>query len=226
LWVLLGDRGSRWRCLLVWTWGTSSLLVGAHLLRRPAGQAWRAVGAFGAQPLDAAVVDLAACVLLACLAWAWLVLSATVLEAWRGVDPATRRPWHPPLAVRRVVLAACGVALASGVAAPAGADEGSSPHHQEGGGHRHGAALLTGLPLPDRAVAPPRRSPAPTRTVVVAPGDSLWSIAQRDLPPDAPDGEVVARWHAVYAANRRVIGPDPGLIEPGQRLHLPRKDRP
>jgi hypothetical protein len=174
-------------------------------------------------PLDQALVGLAACVLLLCAVWAWLGLSATVVEAWRGV-PARHRPcWHLPHGVRRVVLAACGVAVASsavtvGVSSAALAD--ATGHR-----HLHGAALLSGLPLPDRAVAPTSRANQPrTRKVVVRAGDSLWSIASRDLPDDAPDPAIAARWHAIYAANRVVIGPDPDLLEPGQRLLLPRKD--
>jgi nucleoid-associated protein YgaU len=64
--------------------------------------------------------------------------------------------------------------------------------------------------------------------VTVQPGDTLWSVAAHDLPADATDPEINARWHAIYAANRRAIGPDPDLLHPGQQLRLPpipRKDR-
>jgi nucleoid-associated protein YgaU len=70
----------------------------------------------------------------------------------------------------------------------------------------------------------PRRTPPPPDTVVVRRGDCLWSIARHDLPRGATSAEVTARWRAVYAVNRPVIGPDPDVIEPGQRLRLPRKD--
>jgi hypothetical protein len=215
--VLLGDRGSRSRCLLVWASGTSTVASLVLLARSAAAQLW----APGDLPLDVALVDASACVVLGCAAWAWLALTAGVVEAWRGLGTAPQLPWRPPAGVRRVVLAACGVALASGVGAPArAADE---PPHR----HVRGVALLSGLPLPDRAVAPSRtprpRTPA---TAVVRPGDSLWSIATRDLPSDASDRAVTRRWLAIYAANRSLIGPDPDVIEPGQRLHLPRKDRP
>ena len=60
--------------------------------------------------------------------------------------------------------------------------------------------------------------------MLVRPGDSLWSLAARDLPAGSPAALVTARWHAIYAANRSVIGPDPDLIVPGQRLRLPGKD--
>jgi nucleoid-associated protein YgaU len=57
--------------------------------------------------------------------------------------------------------------------------------------------------------------------VVVRPGDTLWTIAARHLPATASAAEVSAGWHAWYAANRDVIGPDPALIHPGQHLTPP-----
>lgn len=48
----------------------------------------------------------------------------------------------------------------------------------------------------------------------VQPGDSLWSIAQKEL----GDG---SRWGEIYSANRGVIGNDPSLIHPGQVLTVP-----
>jgi nucleoid-associated protein YgaU len=61
---------------------------------------------------------------------------------------------------------------------------------------------------------------------VVAPGDSLWAIAERSLHnnddlDDLDDLAVERRWRAIYRANREVIGADPDLIVPGQRLVLP-----
>ena len=50
-------------------------------------------------------------------------------------------------------------------------------------------------------------------TVVVAPGDTLWAIAQRTR-PDADPRLVVA---AIVAANRV----DPGALEPGSRVAVP-----
>jgi nucleoid-associated protein YgaU len=211
--------------MLVWA-SMTTMLTTVLLLARPAlARLCAARRSLDALPLDRVVVDLAACLLLVCAAWAWLAVSTTVVEAWRGVVP-DHRPWHLPAVARRGVLAACGLAVASGVAVPASADDGAAPRH------RHDGALVTGLPLPDRAVAPP---PAPRprsrRTVIVRTGDSLWSIAHRDLTPHAAAPAIVRRWHAIYATNRSLIGPDPDVIEPGQRLdlpphHPPRKDRP
>ena len=58
--------------------------------------------------------------------------------------------------------------------------------------------------------------------VVVRPGDTLWHLARADLPPDASDRAVADRVREIYAANRAVIGPEPDLIRPDQRLRMPR----
>ncbi|MFK8909553.1 transglycosylase family protein [Streptomyces sp. YS-3] len=47
----------------------------------------------------------------------------------------------------------------------------------------------------------------------VVPGDSLSRIAHTE--------HVRGGWHALYTENRRVVGSDPDLILPGQRLSLP-----
>jgi resuscitation-promoting factor RpfA len=64
--------------------------------------------------------------------------------------------------------------------------------------------------------------PASEPQIVVAPGDSLWSIAADHLPPPRrTPARVAAAWPRWYAANHRVIGTDPDHIEVGQVLHLP-----
>lgn len=57
--------------------------------------------------------------------------------------------------------------------------------------------------------------------VVVKRGDSLWAIAARQLGPTASDVDIALHWPKWYAANRNVIGDDPGLLIPGQILHPP-----
>jgi LysM repeat protein len=59
------------------------------------------------------------------------------------------------------------------------------------------------------------------RRLVVKAGDSLWSLAARELGPEASAAAVAARWPEWYAANRQVIGSDPDLILPGQVLRIP-----
>jgi nucleoid-associated protein YgaU len=180
-------------------------------------------------PLDVALTDLAAPLLLGCATWWWMATTVVVVEATCGVAVEARGRHGVPASVRRVVLAACGVTLAGALAQPSYAVSaqthlGDRPCHQRA---HHG---LAGLPLPDRAAAPRhggrpghRRSTHET-VVVVTPGDTLWAIAVRGLPPGSPDARIAVRWHAIYAANRSLIGPDPNLIVPGQRLLLSGKE--
>jgi hypothetical protein len=60
--------------------------------------------------------------------------------------------------------------------------------------------------------------------VVVVRGDTLWDIAARHLGAGATPAAVAAEWPRWYAANRTLIGPDPGRILPGQRLAVPSGD--
>lgn len=57
--------------------------------------------------------------------------------------------------------------------------------------------------------------------VVVAPGDSLWSLAAARLGPLATAAEIAEAWPAWFDANRPTIGDDPCLLIPGQVLHPP-----
>jgi nucleoid-associated protein YgaU len=75
---------------------------------------------------------------------------------------------------------------------------------------------------PEHHASPPAE---PAGDVVVQPGDTLWSIAARRLGPNASGSAITASWHAWYAANRSVIGSNPSLIHPGQRLTPPAGER-
>ena len=148
-----------------------------------------------------------ACALGALVATAllWATACATVAGQLRrpGVP---RRPVGP---VRALLLAACGVVVLAGPVAAA-PDPAPSP-------------TLSGLPFPDRpaGVAEPARPAESARTVVVRPGDSLWAISARTLGPGARTSEVASYGRRVHVLNARVIGPDPDLVRPGQRLRLP-----
>ncbi|MFD2330382.1 LysM peptidoglycan-binding domain-containing protein [Cohnella sp. GCM10020058] len=52
------------------------------------------------------------------------------------------------------------------------------------------------------------------KTYVVRQGDTLYAIAKRELGSSA-------RWNEVYAKNKALIGSDPNLILPGQKLVMP-----
>ncbi|MDQ6935549.1 MAG: LysM peptidoglycan-binding domain-containing protein [Actinomycetota bacterium] len=170
---------------------------------------------------------------LCCTTWLLLVSASVAAEAFSAGRLRPARYTACPDTWRLRLLAVCGVALLAGVGPAAAAGPGGSGDH--------GSPGVDGLPLPDRPVGALRhRVPAqPTghrsperprlwrssRLIVVAPGDSLWRIASRLLPPDADDGAVARATTALYQANRAAIGADPDLILPGLRLRIPHWSR-
>jgi hypothetical protein len=101
-------------------------------------------------------------------------------------------------------------------------DRPAAPRRPGSPGHRHGGSLRL-------ATSTPHAETAVAETVTVQRGDTLWSIAAAHLarrlgsPAGAGpgDAEVAAEWPRWYEANRSVIGPDPGVILPGQLLRPP-----
>src|SRR6056297_711432 len=69
-------------------------------------------------------------------------------------------------------------------------------------------------PKPTPTPPKPKPKPPAQKTYTVKPGDSLWAIAQREL----GNGN---RWGELHNKNKSVIGNDPALIRPGQKLILP-----
>ena len=82
-------------------------------------------------------------------------------------------------------------------------------------------------PVRPAVVPPPAATPTvvPAATVVVRPGDTLWSLAEdalRDATAREPsDRQVALAWPRWWAANRDVVGDDPDLLHPGTVLHAP-----
>ncbi|GAA1634102.1 hypothetical protein GCM10009700_21580 [Brevibacterium sanguinis] len=70
---------------------------------------------------------------------------------------------------------------------------------------------------PDAPAAPGPDASTPT-VHIVSRGESLWSIASELTDSDDARGTLV---DAIHSANRHVIGADPDLIMPGQRLEIP-----
>lgn len=67
----------------------------------------------------------------------------------------------------------------------------------------------------------PTSSPGGRATAVtVRRGDCLWAIARRHLAHPTPI-RVATDWPRWWRTNRGVIGPDPELVLPGQRLRPP-----
>jgi nucleoid-associated protein YgaU len=159
------------------------------------------VAALRGDDFPAAVLALVSLVMLALTAWALLVVSLASVPALRGLAVALT-----PRLLRGVVFA--GVAGALAVPAAQAEDRG-----------------VDGLRLPDRPLVAASEAERLEQTVVVRRGDTLWAIARARLGSRADVASTareVRRWHD---ANRDVIGPDPDLIHPGQRLDAPSKDR-
>jgi nucleoid-associated protein YgaU len=178
-----------------------------------------------------------ACATVAVVAagWLWLAVASVVVEAARtGVPrPTAGRRRLAPAALRRAVLVACGAATVAGLALPA-AEAATAEHRGAPGtpGARPTPALTVASVVAGALRDDRHRRPGMVVTVVtVQPGDCLWRIAARDLahqraspagPAPVDDAAIDRRWREIYAANRAVVGPDPDLIRPAERLRLPR----
>lgn len=240
------------RTLLVWTSiVVGCLLLGRVLVAEMAGAIDHSSGGSGglggldSMTLPALLVLLAETALVACLGWfavtTSLVVLATVRTAYADRDPATSSPAVPrqvrgcPEWTRRLVLAACGAAIAgTAVGAPVHAETRlvGPPGTRED--HRAAVAVdttagvpadsLDGLPMPDRAsaVAPLRGTP-PSRPPEwrVRPGNTLWGIAESVIGRGADAGRVARQWHRIYALNAERVGADPDLLRVGITLSLP-----
>ena len=181
-------------------------------------------GAVAGETFDEVLVRGCEAALAGCAVWLSLATVVITRDAARG-----RMSGHcgVPRAWRRLVLTACGVALVGALSAPAQGEDGA------------GSSPVDGLPLPDRATTttyvsrvfaraashqgrPVATSRQQSAVVVVRPGDTLWAIARAALPTGADDDAVAVRVRQIHQANRAVIGADPDLILPGQRLRMPR----
>lgn len=183
------------RCLIVWSAATAVSALLLALLGRDLGAA--------PPGFDGALTRAASVALAACTAWLWLITSLTAYDAARGARMRTLPGC--PRAVRRVLMTACGVALAASVA-PAHADTGQAG-------------------MPPTPVASTTGASPTARAVDVREGDCLWHLAEASLSPDATAADVDRQWRAIWAANRDTVGTDPDLILPGQRLTMPEAGR-
>lgn len=138
-------------------------------------------------------------------------------------------PRLAPRFVRRFVDTAVGATAAAVVvtaAAPvaAYADAGPPPSPSTVAAPTLATPLdWPGLARPAAALvsSPARRHAGSREDIVVRAGDSLWTLTARRLGAGASSVQVAAEWPRLYAANRAVIGSNPGLIRPGQRLVPP-----
>ncbi len=79
------------------------------------------------------------------------------------------------------------------------------------------AALMLAL---SPAVAEAQTKDKSTPSIVVQPGDSLWSISEGRLGPNATPQQIYNETARIYALNRERIGEDPNLIYAGEVLLL------
>lgn len=149
----------------------------------------------------AAVIALITLALVVVSAWAVLVGLLASVPGLRGLAVALT-----PRLLRGVVFA--GVAGALSVPGAHADDRG-----------------IDGLRLPDRPLVADASPSEVGRTVVVRPGDSLWTISRAHMGSGDSPAAIARESDRWYEANRDVIGDDPHLIHPGQRLNAPSEDR-
>lgn len=216
-----GPRAGRaLRCCAVWC-AVTSLTLAVLWLATPALLAIPDLaGRPEAVTFEQVLVDSFAVVATLAALWWWWVASVVAQAAARGAIGGLR---GVPAPVRRLVLTWCGVTLAGGVAAGmAGGVTPALAATAEPATSRPAALLqLSGLPLPERATASP--SATRVRTVMVRPGDSLWRVADRALASNAAAADIAAFARQIHRLNHHVIGADPDLIRPYQRLRLPHR---
>ena len=169
-----------------------------------------------------------ACLKSACAVLAWSILVVLVAAGMKGSVPPAQANIRTASSTTQVTLASTlSVAAARRTAAspatryvvqPGDTLSGIAARFAVRGGWPALYAVNRPLIGPDPniihsgtvLVLPSRLSPA---RYTVAPGDTLAGIAAALAVPGG--------WPALYAANRHLIGPDPGVIRPGMVLAIP-----
>ena len=172
---------------------------------------------------DRSLAAVATLLLVALSTWTLACIGLSLASGKAVAARVLARLITPRFARRALFLGAAG-ALALGPAAAIN-DGGHGPHQPT---RSVVSQSLDGLHLPDRPVGPTQavhdQSKAQPRVVRVERGDTLWSIAARDLGRDASSAEIASAASLWHQANQAVIGPDPDLIFPHQQLTPPAKE--
>lgn len=224
------------RLLLISAGSLTSVLAGDAAWATARQAAWVASVPVSGPTVDA--VDAAAAAVLAPAVWlllGWLGVVAALggVAAGPGRGSASAG-WLlarlAPRVLRRTAAGLAGASLAAGAwAGPAFADPSPAPAPQatsfDWGPPAQPTSAARPAPAPQAAPSAGPRNPAGEgAAITVRPGDCLWQIAAAALASTgaAPStAEIAAAWPRWYAANKSVIGDDPGLIHPGQRLSPP-----
>lgn len=196
----------------------AALAAAAWTLLEATGPLLERATVSGAGP-DAWVAVAAAALGWLVLAWLTVALLATAAEDL-GVPLARWVVALAPRTLRAAVRASLGVGLASGML-PVTAVHASTP-----AGPARSATVVVDdnqprWPSLDRPAEPAAERPTSQRSYLVVRHDTLWAIAAAHLPGDPTDQQIALAWPRWWRLNRAVIGPDPGLIHPGQVLRIP-----
>jgi nucleoid-associated protein YgaU len=174
---------------------------------------------------DAAAGTVAGALLWLTALWLMLGLLITLAASRAGrpdglLEALARRV--TPSLIRRLVTTATGASLFLGPAvASATPTAPSSAAGMPVSAAAAGGASAT-RSLPAATTPGPPLDPAPAAgTVLVKPGDSLWRLTAQRLGPSASDRQIAVDWPYWYSANRQVIGRNPNLLRPGERLTVP-----
>lgn len=213
----LGVAGS------VLAWLTPGPAAIADTLRHPQ----QAAEAAGIDTVAVSAASVACWVALLWLALALVVSAAAGLPGRCGQVAEQVAAATLPVAARRVLAIALGLSV---VTATGGAAAYAATPPQQ----RPSASSLDldwpvararSTDTPPHAANRPSASavgrPAQRSQVVVGTDDTLWSIARGHLPSGATNAQIAAAWPLWYAANRSVVGANPDLLLPGQRLVPP-----
>jgi nucleoid-associated protein YgaU len=207
--------------------------VGTGPLSAPEVDGWRALEAWYAA-VGAATAAIVALRLVALALAGWLVVAVALqLLGTLSARPALRRLADAvsPSALRRLVHGAAGLSLAVALAGPprpsdpAGTAVMEVVEEEETTTTTTVPPAATTAPAPAAPAVPVAASPVPDE-VVVAVGDSFWSLAV-DAVADRPEPvPVEGYWLRLIAANRdRLVDPaNADLLYPGQVLVRPAVD--
>lgn len=204
-------------------------LAGPDLARPSSWAGWAA----GRDPVDASVAVMRTALLVATL----YLLGATLLGLLARAAALPRLVAGLDIAggplVRRVLTGAAGAGVVLSALTPAVAMAQTSAPPPTAIMRLLDEPTTTTTPAPPPAPvvatpAPPSAPPAAlARTVVVAPGQSFWSIAEdhvgAQLGRTPTDREIAVFWRRLIAANtdRLAVAGDPDLVYPGQTFRLP-----
>lgn len=199
--------------------------------------AWGAVASTGLRHPSTTRFDTllgagAAWLLLGCAGWWTLLAAAAVVEVCTHGRLRATGWLGCPAPLRRLLLTALGLTLLGGPGSPAEARVLASwtfgPHETRGLAlpvrpalHHAPSPALAGTGVTGRLCRDQRVEDHLVQRHLVRPGDTLWALALDRLPRRSTGPEVAALVRRTYLRNRAVIGPEPDLIRPGQRLALP-----